>query len=38
MTGSYGNVVKDDDNRLSQYKTNIVLADSLAENEKDRKT
>lgn len=37
MTGSFGNVVKDDDKQLSQYKTNIVLSDSLTENEKDRK-
>lgn len=38
MTGTYGNVVKDDENRHSQYKTNIILGDSLAENQKDRKT
>ncbi|KAH8413681.1 hypothetical protein KR222_003542 [Zaprionus bogoriensis] len=37
MTASNGNGVQDDDNRLSQYKTNIVLGDSLAANDKDRK-
>ncbi|KAH8371803.1 hypothetical protein KR093_008900 [Drosophila rubida] len=38
MTASNGNVVKDDDNRLSQYKTNIVLSESLAANDKERKS
>lgn len=39
MTESNGNVVKDDDsNRLSRYATNIVLADSFAEKDKERKS
>lgn len=38
MTASNGNVGKDDDNRLSQYRTNIILGDSLASNEKDHKS
>lgn len=36
MTATNGNVAKDDDNRLSQYRTNIILGDSLASNDKDR--
>ncbi|XP_060657787.1 ATP-dependent translocase ABCB1-like [Drosophila nasuta] len=38
MTASNGNVVKDDDNRLSQYKSNIVLGESFAANDKERKS
>ncbi|XP_034477395.1 ATP-dependent translocase ABCB1 [Drosophila innubila] len=38
MTASNGNVVKDDENRLSQYKSNITLGESFAANDKDRKS
>ncbi|KAL7725942.1 hypothetical protein ACLKA6_013968 [Drosophila palustris] len=38
MTASNGIVIKDDDNRLSQYKSNIVLGESFAANDKERKS
>ncbi|EDW61888.1 ATP-dependent translocase ABCB1 [Drosophila virilis] len=38
MTASYGNAVKDDDSRMSQYRTNIVLSESFTAKEKERKS
>ncbi|KAM8712490.1 hypothetical protein ACLKA7_012923 [Drosophila subpalustris] len=38
MTASNGSVLKDDDNRLSQYKSNIVLGESFSANDKERKS
>ncbi|XP_064542584.1 ATP-dependent translocase ABCB1-like [Drosophila montana] len=38
MSAANGNVVQDDDNRLSHYKTNIVLGESFAAADKEPKS